>query len=63
MYCIVFLFGFATGIAVWFYSDMKNNPYIRGYADGYEIGFHEYIRGYNNGYKRGFYDRKERKEE
>lgn len=41
MYFIVYLFGFATGIAVWFYSDIKDNPYIRGYADGYEIGFHD----------------------
>lgn len=42
---VIYLLGFATGIALWFYSDIKDNPYIRGYTDGYERGFHERTKG------------------
>ena len=41
MECISFILGFTTGISLWFYHDMKHNPYTRGYGDGYEEAMKE----------------------
>ena len=38
---IAFIFGLATGIALWFLNDTKHNPYTRGYADGYKEAMEE----------------------
>ena len=36
---ICFIAGFIVGISLWFYNDIKYNPYRKGYADGYEEAF------------------------
>lgn len=33
---IAFLIGFVAGISLCYYNDLKYNPYMKGYADGYE---------------------------
>jgi hypothetical protein len=38
---IAFLFGILTGIGCWYYCDLKDSPYDRGYRDGYLRGKHE----------------------
>lgn len=36
-----FIIGLITGIALWFLNDTKNNPYTRGFADGYKEAMEE----------------------
>ena len=38
---ISFVVGFVTGISLWMWRDLKNNPYIRGYADGFNEAIKE----------------------
>lgn len=38
---MAFIIGLITGIALWFLNDTKNNPYTRGYADGYKEAMEE----------------------
>ena len=42
---IAFLCGFVTMTIVWFVNDTKNNPYMRGYADGLNAGIQEAMKG------------------
>lgn len=41
---ICFIAGFIVGISLWFYNDIKFNPYRKGYADGYADGYEEAFR-------------------
>lgn len=44
---IAFFGGFMTMIIVWFVSDLKNNPYMRGYADGVRDGVQEMMKDFD----------------
>lgn len=35
-YFVCFIIGFLTGLALWYYHDLKDNPYLRGFQDGYD---------------------------
>lgn len=43
---IAFLGGLVTMTIVWFVSDLKNNPYMRGYADGVKDGIQEMLKDF-----------------
>lgn len=43
---IAFFGGFMTMVIVWFVSDLKNNPYMRGYADGVRDGVQEVMKDF-----------------
>ena len=38
---ISFIFGLITGISILFYNDLKYNPYLRGYSEGYQRAIDE----------------------
>lgn len=33
---VCFIIGFLAGLALWYYHDLKDNPYLRGFQDGYD---------------------------
>jgi hypothetical protein len=42
---VAFFCGLVTMAIVWFVNDTKNNPYMRGYADGLNVGIQEAMKG------------------
>lgn len=34
---VCFICGLLTGIGLWFFHDLKDNPYLRGFKDGYDL--------------------------
>ena len=45
---VAFFCGLVTLAIVWFVNDTKNNPYIKGYAEGLNVGVQEAIKGIDN---------------
>lgn len=45
---VAFFGGLVTMAIVWFVNDTKNNPYMRGYAEGLNVGVQEAIKGIDN---------------
>jgi len=43
---VAFFCGLITMAIVWFVNDMKNNPYMRGYADGARDGIQEMLKNF-----------------
>ena len=48
--CVCFICGLLTGIGLWFFHDLKDNPYLRGVDDGYRLAVSDlqYKRGKKN---------------
>ena len=42
---IAFFCGLVTMTIVWLVNDTKNNPYLRGYAEGLNYGVQEAMKG------------------
>lgn len=40
---IAFISGAVTMMFVWFWNDLKNNPYMRGYQDGVRDGINNVL--------------------
>lgn len=45
---VAFFCGLVTMTIVWFVNDTKNNPYMRGYAEGLNYGVQEAMKGIDN---------------
>ena len=47
---VCFICGLLTGIGLWFFHDLKDNPYLRGVDDGYRLAVSDlqYKRGKKN---------------
>ena len=43
---IAFIGGAVAMMLVWFWDDLKNNPYMRGYHDGVRDGIAEVLRDF-----------------
>ncbi|MBQ1800085.1 MAG: hypothetical protein II011_04960 [Prevotella sp.] len=44
---IAFFCGLVTMTIVWFVNDTKNNPYMRGYAEGLHDGIQEVMKDFD----------------
>lgn len=45
---VAFLGGLVAMAIIWFINDAKNNPYMRGYADGVKDGIQEVMKDFPN---------------
>ena len=43
---VAFFCGLITMAIIWFINDIKNNPYMRGYADGARDGIQEIMKDF-----------------
>lgn len=43
---VAFFCGLVTMAIVWFVNDIKNSPYMRGYADGVRDGVREMMKNF-----------------
>lgn len=44
---VAFFGGLVTMAIVWFVNDTKNNPYMRGYAEGLKDGIQEVMKDFD----------------
>lgn len=44
---VAFLGGLVTMAIVWFVNDTKNNPYMKGYAEGLNDGIQEVMKDFD----------------